>query len=371
MKNGKILFIVIALFVFSCSPKMQITNVLNTEKIDKNSVLYVLPKTVVSIKVTVQRKIEIPGPYSQYAGKFLGTKNVISKKSEKWKICNFDLTTYETEDKTQYYIFKDEKKSNFSFSNLTEKGLIYPVEGMANFNAHTFSNPQIVEPESKDLFPDFLTKENLVEREKTVYETVRNDSAAFTVQTKQKLFTSKTEEEKAQEAADLLTRLRKRRFKLIASIEKNSIGDDVRQFAKEYPDGAALNLMLKELEQLETEIEASFKGKTVVQEYTYYYEYSPSKTSGKYILFSFSEQNGIQAPEVASDKQFTIRFNLEHNTAELAKLINKKEETVFNYPVVRIPDYGNFIIESNNDFQASKRLKIFQFGNLVNVNFVP
>lgn len=353
----------------SCAPKMQVTNVLNTEKIDKNSVLYVLPKTVVGIKVTVKRKIEIPGPYGQFAGKFLGTKNVISKRTEKWEICNFDLTTYETEDKTQYYVFKNEKKGTFSFENLTNKGLIFPIEGISSLNSHTFSNPKIYEPEN--LFPDFLTKENLVEREKTVYETVRNDSAAFTVQTKQKLFTSKTEEEKAQEAADLLTRLRKRRFKLVASIEKNSIGDDVRQFAKEYPDGKALELMLKELEDLESEIEASFKGKTVVQEYTYYYEYSPSKTSGKYILFSFSEKKGVEAPEIVSDKQFTIRFNLEYNTAELAKLVNKTDELVFNYPVIRIPDYGNFIIESNNDFQMSKRLKIFQFGNLVNVNLIP
>jgi hypothetical protein len=368
MISKKLALYILLLSFLACSPQMQVTNVMNTKEVDKNSSIYVLPKTVIGIKIKVQREIELPGTYWQYAGKFLGTKNIISQKRESWKITNIDFSTYEIEDKQHYYVIQKPEKEKLTLLPFIEKELIFPIEGLKNERFLTFSNPKIIEPETDSLFKNFLTKPNLIERERTVYETVNNDSASYTVQKKQKLFSSKTEEEKAEEASDLLVRLRKRRFKLLASIGKNSIGDQVRQFAKEYPDGKALELMLKELGELENEILASFQGKKVIQNYEYYYEYSPSKTTGKYILFNFSEKKGISPAEQSSDNQYTIRFNMEHNTAELAKLVNQKDEIIYNYPVIRIPDYANFIIEKNNEFVISKRLKIFQFGNLISIN---
>ena len=128
--------------------------------------------------------------------------------------------------------------------------------------------------------------------------------------------------------------------------------------------------MLKELETLENEIIAFFKGKTITEEFTYNYEYIPSKSSGKYKLFNFSEEEGIFPPETDSDNEFTIRYNLEHNTSELGKLVNKKDDITYYSPVIRIPDYATFIIDKDDEFQASKRLKIFQFGSLVSVGLV-
>ena len=348
---------------------MEVTNVLDTHEIESNAKLYVLPKTVVSVTVTVNREIKYPGPYAKFSGKFLGTNNIINKKSVKWEISNLSINTHEIEDKRHFYVLQEDNKSQFSFSSLIEKKLIFPIDGISE-NSVNQSNPNTKETNSDELFSDFFMKDNLVEREKTVYETVNNDSTSYTVLKKKKLYSSRTIEEKAENAADLLVRLRKRRFKLFASIEKNSIGSQVRQYAKEYPDGKALETMLKELENLENEIIAFFKGKIITEEFTYNYEYIPAKASGKYKLLNFSDKKGIFPPETESDNEFTIRYNLEHNTSELGKLVNKKDDITYYSHVVRVPDYANFIIDKDDEFQVSKRLKIFQFGSLVSVRLV-
>jgi len=368
MYKNIISFAFVIILFASCAPTIQVTNLLDTQKINSKSKLYVLPKTIVAVDVTVTRKITYPGPYAEFSGKFIGEDNCVKKKTIDWKVNDIQISSFEIEDKNHFYVVTETDKSDLSFASLMDKSLIFPINGFPNSNDDLHNIPNTEEPNENEIFIDFSMKDNLVEREKTIYETESNDSTSYTVLKKKKLYSSRTIEEKAEEAADLLIRLRKRKFKLLAAIEKNTIGDKVRDYAKQYPEGEALKIMVNELEILENEIIAWFKGKTIEESFTYHFEYTPVKATGKYNLFSFSPTKGVLAPEEQADEMFTIRYNLEHNTSELTKLVSKKEETVFNMPVVRLPDNATFIIESNDIFKASKRLKIFQFGSLVTVN---
>lgn len=369
----KLLFITsLAINTFiSCAPHLEVTNVMDTEEINPESKLYALPQTVILVEVKLKREINYPGPYKQFAGKFLGTEEVIKNKSVNWEIKSLDISSRQILDKKHYYILNESKKAKFSFENLEKKGLLYPINGFTNPEEALNEKPDVSEEYLKELFPDFFMKDNLVEREKTIYETVSNDSTSYTVLKKKKLYSSKTLEEKAEDAANLLVRLRKRRFKLLASIEKNSIGDQVRQYAKQYPEGDALKQMLQELSELENEILASFKGKTVTEEFTYRYEYIPERASGKYNLFNFDKKKGILPPEQEAGKEFTIRYILEHNTAGLIRLLSQKDETTYNAPVIRVPDEAKFVIEENDVVVVSKKVKVFQFGSLINVTIMP
>ena len=56
-----------------------------------NGITYSLPKTELNIVITARCTIEKPGPFYQYAERYLATKNIITINNETWQIDNIEI----------------------------------------------------------------------------------------------------------------------------------------------------------------------------------------------------------------------------------------------------------------------------------------
>ena len=52
----------------------------------KEQYVYALQQTVLKVEVTLREVRSVPGPYWEYAEKYLGLKEVVKTKSSRWKI---------------------------------------------------------------------------------------------------------------------------------------------------------------------------------------------------------------------------------------------------------------------------------------------
>ena len=53
--------------------------------------VYVLPQTVLKVALVIQETKSVPGPFREYAEKYLGIKDVIKQNSSKWQILDMEL----------------------------------------------------------------------------------------------------------------------------------------------------------------------------------------------------------------------------------------------------------------------------------------
>src|SRR5450759_3071428 len=68
------------------------------------SIVYGLPRTVFNVVVNMERTIEKPGPYAQYAGDLLGLTDVIQNETESWTIKNITVKTHNELDPSEMYV---------------------------------------------------------------------------------------------------------------------------------------------------------------------------------------------------------------------------------------------------------------------------
>lgn len=96
--------IVLTAAVFSASAQQ--TRILTADKHNEYGLVYTLPNTALSIEVTAQRRLELAGPFWQYAKKYIGTDNVIRQDAEKWEILNVKVTPYGVADRETQYLMQ-------------------------------------------------------------------------------------------------------------------------------------------------------------------------------------------------------------------------------------------------------------------------
>lgn len=371
MKKARNIFVfVLVLLLAGCSSSLKVTNVNNAFVAEENAQIYALPKNVVRVKVEVTQTIERRGPYYQFAAKYLGTNDVVKQDQTKWQISNITVETHTTPDYNHFYVVESSGKEKPDYQFLYESGYIMPFRAGLSTPEETHA---FLRSETPPAFDDLTMKDNLAEREKTVYETIKNDSTSYKVMKKEKYYSSRTIEEKAEEAAHNLIRLRKRRFKLLAGIEKNYLGGQPRAFRKAFPDGKAMEVMVQELGTLESEIEALFKGKTSEQKFCRTFEYSPGSSSvNEYELFSFSYSKGI-LPRTSNDGIPVYLSIKKYGHVDFLKNMvryDPKQEISYAGIVYRLPDKAAVSLSMDGDLLARKQVEIAQFGTLVTVPFL-
>ncbi|MGA3014285.1 MAG: DUF4831 family protein, partial [Bacteroidales bacterium] len=100
----------------------------NSSVTSKEGVFYSLPRTVIRIDVEIDRIENYKGPYSEYALKYLGLKNVVMANSVEYKIMGMKVTTSQQPDPDQYYFLelpgKFSKSQQAGLLSFTESGLI-------------------------------------------------------------------------------------------------------------------------------------------------------------------------------------------------------------------------------------------------------
>ena len=361
MKKYFLLFFVVFTLI-QCKTTIQVANIKDTRIPSNNSLIYALPKSIVEVKVYAKKQVFIPGPFANYAKELLGITNTGKTKTTKWQITNINIDSYSVPDSNRVFVINSSADKALNLQ-LTNNGIISGI----NSNYNNILDNQEIEytyiPEYKDIDYQFINpsyKKNFFEKSDTTYKVVKKDSIFIKIPVVKTSSDIKSQEDIAIDLAIQITRLKKRKFKLQAGI-----------FEKSY-NGEGIEIMFKEIKELEEKYLEFFIGKTVEsKEMIYTFKYEPIKAKSQTdILCYLSEDKGVSVDR----KLNSVPLYIEYETSELNSVIKTYQDSLTKLEnkesglIYIIPETTEFNILKNNQIIASKSLLIPQFGSL---NMLP
>ncbi len=354
------------LTLWSCSGTkdfVKVENIKDISQVKHNPVIYALPKTVISVKVTAVNEISVKGPYSQYAQKYIGTDDIINSNSSTWTIGNIEISSFAVKDTSRIFAVEASYPCSMNFS---ENGFLESVNAKSDYKeSHDMVSEKVY---SSD--PDYSGKSRMfqdinINRYETVFDTVLHvidaDSIFTAVPTQRKQVIRKSLDEQAQELANQIFVLRDDRNALL-------VGESD---GKSLPEGEALKFMIEQLNKLEESYMSMFIGKKIRVEKTYIFNFEPENTEhSQHILFKFSPQYGIQSRSSLKGNPIVIDItNLAENSLEDSynerqltlrrKAKAAEEENGFAY---LSGANGNVKIMQNDNVISEKVMNISQMG---------
>lgn len=381
--NIKLLFpsLLLIFFIASACTSQKKVNVMHVKSMDKSKSMqgffYVLPRTVITVDVTVKRTQYIKGPYAPFASKYLGLNNVIMENQVEFEIDEIKINSFAEPDPNEFYFVefnpRNASKTGHFMLSLNESGLIQSVN--SEFDFQSFIN-ELDEPEEYGFFGssstfNYFIESNLTERIDTITETVLVDSMQIQRQTLRRSVVEKSSEQRAKELAEYILKSRNKRFDLISGLAEIPYSKETLEF------------MVSQMEKTENDYLELFTGISSESMIRYRYTYLPEKDSPVDFktLFRFSRREGV-LPLTAAPLGEAVTIHVERNetTRQLSVFLNKNEEirsksTGFFY---RIPEHGKVVIKKGNAVQADARMLINQFGIIthlpasqLNIQFFP
>ena len=324
---------------------------------------YALPRTVLSFDVTIYKTKEIPGPFAEYAGTYLGLDDVIKKSSVEHKITEININSYAEPDPRQFYFVKYDPEvfeEKPFYISLTESGLLQSVN--TDFDSEEFM--QALDKRKKeygyfgteDTFNYFMDT-NLEEKVDTIVEMVVKDTILEERQILQRSWVEKDEETKAEEVADFILKIRDQKMDLVTGFHEIPYSKETIEF------------MYSKLSKEEENYLELFTGLKSTSKIKYRFTHIPEKEQAgkKRPLFRFCEEEGV-IPIAERNKGSLVTIELKRNqtTRQPEVFINRnidpeKDKDGFFY---RIPEHATVTIQKDGKIKADARFLISQFGTI-------
>ena len=318
---------------------------------------YMLPKTVVSLDITVTRTENTPGPFAEYAGRYLGLEDIIRDPSVYYEITEVNINSYAEPDPAQVYFvpFAALQRDPF-YVSLSESGLIRSVN--TPFNQQEFmkglSDTRHYGIFGTDATFNHFIDLNLHERIDTIMERVRLDTMTVERQTLRRSWVEKSADIRAREVADHIVKIRDKKFDLISGFAEIT-------YSKE-----AIEYMYNELNAMEERYLALFKGITSTATINYRYTITPDAAANgrATTLFRFSTREGV----LAANRQDGYPVSLELTSNGITRGLplgarpapGAQDQTAGFY--YRIPEHATAVLREGNITRAEARLLVNQFG---------
>lgn len=284
-------------------------------------VTYFLPQTALRITVEAERTQTQPGRLAKYAFRYLRLNDVPLEAKTRWTLKNIRVEAYGVPDKAKGYSVKLKNRTVAPLVSLSREGILLSVNA-EQAEEQLSATPRRVEGQQPLDASRYLGQEVL---------------AAGS--------TAKMAELVAQEIYDL----RDKRKDLIAGEAENTP-----------KDGAQLQLMLQQLDQQAEALEQLFKGSRQTDTEFFTFNYLPSQTGQRDVLFRFSAVNGpVDAANLLGSPVYVQLANQEQlpdqtPDAETAKKKAKQEEGVwYNVPArcnVRLFTLDNNYVDTDIAF---------------------
>ncbi len=342
--------------LLACSPSGELTlmNVNDLATLNSGNLLYSLPLSRVLVEITAVRHLTIPGPYNAFAEKYMGYKNIVSISKTDWELNNIKVSVFEEPDPEYCFSLSTARPERVKdqLDQLSAEGLIISAADYYSFSQFF---PFFGDKPEPFYFPDISVKP-MIEKDirKTApkgdqgstsggYHYNRNDGDI------------KSLEEKAEEAAAFIYKLRKRRFKLLVGQEQP------------VPDGNALDISIRELDELEKEYLSLFIGKTYSDTLKRCFVYTPKATQDieRNVICRFSDETGIQDENASAGTPLVLELrNMKYTEAIKSIKLNYKGTSVSNTLIYRIPDKAKAYIFYGSSVMEAGELRIFQYGSL-------
>lgn len=312
-------------------------------------VFYSLPKTNLIVKVVCSRTTSYAGPYFAYAEELLGIKGLPSEDKTEWKIDSIIINSAQESDPEALYAFKPDKKMEFDHLwKFSSAGLIFDPSSTVSS-----SYPELASIESNNgikKIDEFTIGGFVAEKFDTLYKTVIKDTMYVKIPVLKPRASMKSIKEKAQEAADMIMKIRTRKFELLMA------EDDP------YAEVNAMKYAINELDKIEKAFLEMFTGKKNEKSYTYTFQHTPEMKELNYELFRFSTSQGIVDKSVTSASAVILSYEREGRVKGmkdwLASIPQAKSGSIY----YRIPDAAMIKLSYKGQVIAFRKLLISQFG---------
>lgn len=346
---------------FSCSTNRKVAENIQVAKLSgatsvrEGSIVYGLPRTVFNVVVSMERTIEIPGPYWQFAGDLLGLDNVIKNNNEFWTIDGVSVESREELDPSQFYVVESNSLLETNVLSLRNEGLIMDLDPAIYYSAGKKDGVERSE-NNRFVSVDLGSDEYFQVQRDTAFRRIKVDSTfirvPYIVEKRKKL----PDEQLAERAAKRLMEMRDGKH-LILTGEANV-----------FPQSEAV---INEMNRMEREYTELFTGKRFSEHRTFTFQVIPTpEMAGKpFRLFQFSELTGPVSDNTPGGDPVMIELVPEKRTQDLT-IINKSvsktgEEQRYDRLFYRVPDVVNMKISIENEPLFSSRRLVYQFGNVI------
>lgn len=316
---------------------------------EANASVYYLPQTVLDFELSVLRSYYTPGPYAAYSEKLLGITGIGTVPTQNHQIWEVKADSHQEADRRYPFLvfLKQQKVPTPLFLQLTSRGLLMPAEVSYQQQGKSYKPNAL---HAQYCYTD-LSSQPFVDSEKDVsFSVVQVDSAFVSIPIIREVAVKRSLEEKAQQAAEQIFTLRKRRMEFL-------LGDDIPST----PD--AIPTLLKEITRLESEYLSLFIGRTVYDTIRYQFSYTPTQSENSVVLCRFSEAKGIVAATDMTARPVILQLTCE----------KKQNLSLESLPVLRdayyyrtaVPVELQLTIEGTTLYQG--RRSISQYGQLMHL----
>ncbi len=253
-----------------------------------NAVHYALPQTGLEVTVTVTKVREIKGYYTEYAQTLLGLTNVISENRTFYKVKNVKIDPVKVPNPDKTFLVLLDNNQQKIVCDLAEEPTTWLPESVGKYSTKSKPIPNFFKNYSD---PSYTEMEDLFTETKII------DGIVTQVPANRTKLVNVTNSQKAQQAADAISKSRQDQYNLVKGDQETPYSAD------------ALNLMLKELKQWEENYLSLFTGLVLEDEITYKFMVYPSDLETP--LFSFNQDGGLQYGYNInkSDKCYTLSLS--------------------------------------------------------------
>ncbi|WP_430815466.1 DUF4831 family protein [Carboxylicivirga sp. RSCT41] len=329
-----------AAILSSCAVQQPVPNKVNVQDVAQmnnatsNTLVYSLPATVIRVNVEVEKTINKVGPFYRYSQKMLNVSDVVTEDKVEWKIKSVNIETFGVPDNSKRYSISYSGTASAPFLNLTSSGVLAGVNSDFN-NAECYLKKFTAAdlPGVEDVnFNDVA----MIEK-----QLVKTSTAAM-----------------AEETANYIYKIRKRRFKILAS-----------DFEQLPPDGQSYEVMVRELNKLEKEHMELFVGKTETYTMTRSFDIFPDKMStNNDVLFRFSSVSGIVDKMDVSGAPVYFELEAEEGTPlPDAAVVMEKGQEVRNGLFYNRPGKATIKIIDKNKLIKEQEVYLGQYGQVVSM----
>jgi len=329
----------------------------------QGQLFYTLPQTVITIDLSYRELRQVPGPYRDYAERYLGIQEVIRQARSSFQVMDVNFNSHVEMDPSLFYRLHvlDGSLTEDPLAPWREKGLVMDGSELLSKEA---SHSDLESGIHRDYvrFEDLGIESNFHKRTETMYKTIVTDTSFVEVPVTRTITEQKSLSMKAREAANFILELRTRRFELLTGEYEG------------FPAGVAMEAALAELDQLEEEYLSLFTGKTleISQGLSWFFLPPSGAEASAFELGMFSEDLGFVPEELQEGAPLMVRLTPQEHTRDLVAFQNSRlDRDASNVIFYRIPDVGLLELLLGSEVLAEKRLSIYQSGALVSAPFRP
>lgn len=323
----KILLPLMAAAFMAFPAEAQQTKILTAEKFNEYGLVYSLPTTALQITVTGRREVYTPGPYKDYAKRYLGKADVITEEKVKSYVTDVKVTAVGVKDDDTQYLMQL-KAGATTFIGVASDGMLLSIN-------------------TEPLYP-VMTETPVQTGIKIVSST--GDVSDYLKYVDMDFVSAQNSMRQAEMIANSLMDVRDSYLSLTRGTADNTPAD-----------GRQLELMLNSLKEQEDALTRAFAGSVKVEEFTAQYTFIPEE-EGEQVLCRLSNFTGFVDAEDYSGTPVYIRTEVLKEGILPLDANGEQKKFPKDGVVYAIPGTAKITLYTDNAHLFGKEYELPQFG---------